>query len=115
MTVICLADGSLVHASPVIQENNTFEEQHRGRHPGYCTRFMNLIRITENTSRTLLCVRFFSYLIRFVLNSTSYTALNGTIAIGMNFRGSEKSGVARFFWNLQRIITMTSPKKGGET
>jgi len=40
VTVICLADGLLVHASLVIQENNTFEERHRRRNPGYCTRFV---------------------------------------------------------------------------
>jgi len=76
VTVICLADGLLVHASLVIQENNTFEERHRRRNPGYCTRFVNLVLITENTSRTFVCVCFFSYFIRFVLSLTSYIALN---------------------------------------
>ena len=109
MTVICLADGLLVHASLVIQENNTFEERHRGRNPGYCTRFVNLIRITENTSRVFLCVCFSSYLFHFKFGKL-YRA-ECTMTVGMNFRGSEGSGVARFC----EIITVTAPKKIGET
>jgi hypothetical protein len=55
------------------------------------TRFISL-----SILRVLLCL-FVSFLILFVFisNPTSFMALNGAITVGMNFRGSQRSGVAR--------------------
>jgi hypothetical protein len=87
---------------------NTFEERQRERNPGYCTGFVNLVHITENTSRTFLCVCF--CFISFILNSPSWYDKCSNEMQGV--LGKRRSKV---LWTPERIITMTAPNKSGET